>query len=151
ASLLCEQGGRLAIISAEGGIFDVIAGRYSANIPHLDVWLKGHAGDPLRVDRKGRDPEYIPRPALTLGLMIQPDVLATIGRNTAFRGRGLLARFLYALPGSKVGHRRAGATPVPDEIASNYATLIASLAREFHAWTDPVILRLDPHATAGVI
>ena len=29
ASLLAEQGGRLAIISAEGGIFDIIAGRYS--------------------------------------------------------------------------------------------------------------------------
>jgi hypothetical protein len=30
ASLLAEQGGRLAIISAEGGIFDIIGGRYSA-------------------------------------------------------------------------------------------------------------------------
>ena len=38
----------------------------------MDLWLKGHSGDPLRVDRKGRPPEHIPRPALTLGLMIQP-------------------------------------------------------------------------------
>jgi hypothetical protein len=151
ASLLCEQGGRLGIISAEGGIFEVIAGRYSSNIPQMDVWLKGHSGDPIRVDRKGRAPEYIPRPALTVGLMIQPDVLTTIGRNGAFRGRGLLARFLYALPVSKVGHRRAGAASVPDEIASKYTTLIATLARDFHAWTDPAILRLDPHTAAGVI
>lgn len=151
ASLLCEQGGRLAIISAEGGIFDVIAGRYSSNIPQLDVWLKGHAGDPLRVDRKGRDPEYIPRPALTVGLMIQAEVLAAIGRNGTFRGRGLLARFLYALPTSKVGRRRAGAAPVPDQIAASYATLISSLAQDFHACADPAILRLDPHAAQGVI
>ena len=33
ASLLAEQGGRLAIISAEGGIFDIIAGRYSQQRP----------------------------------------------------------------------------------------------------------------------
>ena len=31
----------------------------------------------IRIDRKGRPPEYIPRPALTLGLMIQPEVLRT--------------------------------------------------------------------------
>ncbi len=101
------------MISAEGGIFDTIAGRYSSNIPILDVWLKGHAGDPLRVDRKGRAPEYVQRPALTLCLMIQPVTLSAIARNEMFRGRGLLARFLFALPPSKVGHRRAGAPRSP--------------------------------------
>ena len=72
ASLLVEQDGRLAVISAEGGIFDIMAGRYSGHVPVLDVWLKGHSGDPLRVDRKGREPEYVERPALTLSLMVQP-------------------------------------------------------------------------------
>jgi replicative DNA helicase len=150
ASLLAEQDGRLAVISAEGGIFDVIAGRYSNNIPAMDVWLKGHAGDPLRVDRKGRPPEYIPHPALTVGLMIQPDVLATIGRNGTFRGRGLLARFLYALPTSMVGRRSADAASVPDEVTAAYGTLITKLAADFHGWTDPAILRLNSDATAGV-
>jgi len=93
ASLLAEQGGTLAIISAEGGIFDIIAGRYSPKAaPNMDLWLKGHSGDPLRVDRKGRPPEHIPRPALTLGLMIQPTVLGAIAANHQFRGRGFLAR-----------------------------------------------------------
>lgn len=151
ASLLAEQSGRLAVISAEGGIFDVIAGRYSNNIPAMDVWLKGHAGDPLRVDRKGRAPEYIPRPALTVGLMFQPDVLATIGRNGTFRGRGLLARFLYALPTSKVGHRRAGADPVPEDVHQVYAATIRALAADFAGWTDPAILRFTPDAALGVL
>ncbi|MEP7021167.1 MAG: YfjI family protein [Pseudonocardiales bacterium] len=151
ASLLAEQGGRIAVISAEGGIFDVIAGRYSGNVPHMDVWLKGHAGDPLRVDRKGREPEYIPRPALTVGLMIQGHVLATIGGNGVFRGRGLLARFLYCLPESKVGSRRAGAPAVPDDVTEQYGKLIAGLAADFQGWTDPAILTLDAKATAGVI
>jgi replicative DNA helicase len=150
ASLLADQGGRLAVISAEGGIFDVIAGRYSHNIPVPHVWLKGYSGDPLRVDRKGRPSEYVPRPALTVGLMIQPDVLATIGRNGAFRGRGLLARNLYCLPETKVGRRSAHARPIPDDIAAKYAAVIASLAADFHGWTDPAILRLDEHAAHGV-
>ena len=45
ASLLAEQGGPLAIISAEGGIFDIIAGRYSSKaIPNMDLWLKAQLG-----------------------------------------------------------------------------------------------------------
>jgi uncharacterized protein DUF3987 len=88
ASLLAEQGGRLAIISAEGGIFDIIAGRYSPKaVPNMDLWLKGHSGDPLRVDRKGRPPEHIPRPALTLGLMIQPSVLDAIILSRMLNGQ----------------------------------------------------------------
>ena len=127
ASLLAEQQGRLAIISAEGGVFDIIAGRYS-KLPNLDLWLKGHAGDPMKVDRKGRPPEYIPRPALTLGLMIQHQVLDAIAANREFRGRGLLARFLYAYPESKVGRRTIAATPVGDEVRRRYEEAVTDLA-----------------------
>lgn len=151
ASMLAEQGGRMAIITAEGGIFDTIAGRYSGNIPQLDVWLKGHSGDPLRVDRKGRPPEYIERPALTLGLMLQPTVLSAIGRNGTFRGRGLLARFLYAIPPSKVGRRRAGAASVPDQVEQDYRTTIVDLATELAGWTDPARLLLTKAAADTVI
>ena len=78
AGLLAEQGGRLDVVSAEGGIFDIIAGRYSSGVPSLDVWLKGHSGDQLRIDRQSRDPEFIAQPALTLCLMIQPSGLTSI-------------------------------------------------------------------------
>lgn len=48
-SLMAEQGGRLSVMSAEGGIFDIIAGRYSG-APNMEVFLKGHARDRLRVN-----------------------------------------------------------------------------------------------------
>ena len=148
ASLLAEQGGRLAIISAEGGIFDIIAGRYSPKaIPNMDLWLKGHSGDPLRVDRKGRPPEHIPRPALTLGLMIQPSVLGAIAANQQFRGRGFLARILYARPVSKVGHRKTPATPVDPEVEQTYGTTLRELARGMRGWVgDPAVLTLTEAA-----
>jgi len=88
ASILAEQGGRIALLSAEGGIFDIIAGRYSQGIPNLDVYLKGHAGDALRVDRVGRKADFVCRPALTTGLAIQPDVLKGLAGRPGFRGRG---------------------------------------------------------------
>lgn len=128
ASLLIEQGGRLAIISAEGGIFDIVAGRYSGSIPNMDLWLKGHSGDPLKVDRKGRPPEYVRRPALTLALMIQPAVLSAIAANRGFRGRGFLARILYACPESKVGRRMIAAPPVDLTVEKRYEAVVAELA-----------------------
>ena len=111
-SLLAEQDGRLAVLSAEGGIFTTIAGRYST-APNLEVFLKGHAGDLLRVDRVGRAAEHIADPALTLGLAVQPEVLRDIARMPGFRGRGMLARILYAVPPNTVGRRRVGAPAVP--------------------------------------
>jgi replicative DNA helicase len=148
ASLLAEQGGRLAIISAEGGIFDIIAGRYSSKaIPNMDLWLKAHSGDPLRVDRKGRPPEHIPRPALTLGLMIQPSILSAIAANHQFRGRGFLARILYARPTSKVGHRKTPAPPIDSDVEQAYGTTMRELARGMRGWVgDPAVLILAPDA-----
>ncbi len=86
ASMLHENRGRMAVLSAEGGIFDLMAGRYSSGIPNLDVYLAGHAGDPIRVDRRGRSPEYVDRPALTMGLAVQPV------RALAHRTQGRLHR-----------------------------------------------------------
>jgi replicative DNA helicase len=125
---------RMAILSPEGGVFQMMAGRYSqAGIgPPLDAYLKGHSGDQIRVDRKGRDPEFAQHPALTLGLAVQPDVLHSIADQPAFRGRGLLARFLYAVPESTVGRRQVGAPAVPEHVRSHYhgemRALCASLA-----------------------
>jgi replicative DNA helicase len=151
ASVLAEQKGRLAIVSAEGGIFDIIAGRYNGNVPNLDVWLKGHSGDPIRIDRMGREPDYIRRPALTVALMIQPEVLKVIAGHRVFRGRGLLARFLYAMPVSKVGHRQAAAKPVPADVENAYSTLVRELASGMAEWlSDPAILVLTDKAQEAI-
>jgi len=97
-TLLGRHDGWMAIISSEGGIIEIIAGRYNGGIPNLDVFLKSHAGDPVRVDRGSRDPVDIPTPASTFGLSPQPDELKGMAEKKGFRGRGLLGRFLYFLP-----------------------------------------------------
>jgi replicative DNA helicase len=150
ASLLAEQHGRLAVLSAEGGIFTTLAGRYSG-APNLEVFLKGHAGDLLAVDRKGRDREYVAHPALTLGLAVQPDVLTDIATMPGFRSRGLLARILYSLPASTVGRRKIGAPPTPEPIATAYATNLRALVLTLADWTDPAVLPLTPDANDAVL
>jgi hypothetical protein len=107
ASIMHEQNQRMAVFSDEGGIFDMLAGRYSRGVPNLDLWLKGHSVSPVRVDRQdiSRPPIVMNHPHLTVGLSPQPDVLTALKDEPGFRGRGLLARFLYAVPQSRLGYR----------------------------------------------
>lgn len=145
-SLLAEQGGRLAILSAEGSIFATLAGRYSS-VPNLDVFLKGHAGDSLRVDRKTRDAEHIEHPALTLGLAVQPEVIRDIADMPGFRGKGLLGRILYALPASNIGYREIEPEPVHEHVSERYDTNLRDLVFALHEWQhEPARLQLSDDA-----
>lgn len=125
-SPIASSHGIFSVISTEGGIFDIMAGRYSGKA-NLDVWLKGHCGDAIRVDRMGREPEYIPHPELSAILSIQPSVLDEIMSNTTMNGRGLIARFLYSTPPSRVGTRIFRTNPVPPEVDAAYKNLIYQL------------------------
>ena len=147
-SLLCEQGGRMAVLSAEGDLFDIMSGRYSrdAQVPNLGVFLKGHAGDLLLVDRKGREPERIEQPALTIVVTIQPQVLLDIARRPVLRGRGLLARVLYCLPPDTVGYRRIEVETVPEDVRTAWHRQVKALALSLADWTDPAVLMLTPEA-----
>jgi replicative DNA helicase len=148
AGLLATYG-RIALLSPEGDVFDQMAGRYNqAAGPNLGVYLKGHAGDLLKVDRRGRPPEYVQRPCLTIGLTVQPEVLQGLAGRPGFRGRGLLARFLYSLPESLVGRRQSGAPPVPTTVAERYALELQALAASLTtpAGDDPAVLTLNAQA-----
>jgi replicative DNA helicase len=150
ASLLAEQGGRLAVLSPEGGIFATIAGRYSGT-PNLEVFLKGHAGDLMRVDRRSREAEHVDKPALTMGLAVQPEILRDIAGMPGFRGLGLLARILFAVPENTVGRRKIGADPVPVKVAADYHSGLHALVLSLAEWTDPAVLVLAAEANERVL
>ena len=126
-TLMSLHDGKMSVMSAEGGIFDLMAGRYSNGIPNLDLFLQGHSGDPVRVDRGSRDSIFLERPVLSMGLSPQPDVLKSIADAPGFRGRGLLARFLYLLPASRLGHRVLETEPVPQRIRERWESVIHAL------------------------
>lgn len=127
-SLLACHGGRMALFSAEGGLFQILAGLYtSGQGANLDGFLKAYSGDPIRVDRKGRAGEQIDHPAATLMLMVQPQVLQQVSQNKVFSERGLLARFLYSLPASLVGQRAFDTPGIPPQVRQRYADCITRL------------------------
>lgn len=145
---LAAQGGRLIVAGAEGGLFDVMAGRYSGGASNLDVFLKGHAGDSLRVDRVGRGSVVVDRCCLAMAYAVQPDVIRGLAGNKSFRGRGLIGRFLYGLPKSNLGNRLIDPEPIPDAVADRYEQLIRRLSMIDAAGDRPRLLRLSDAAAA---
>lgn len=144
-SLLADNGGKMAMFSAEGGIFDIFKGLYS-QVTNIDTFLKAHCGDSIRVDRKGRQAEFIERPCLTTLLFIQPDVLRELVGNETFRGRGLVARFMFSFPQSTVGSRKYKTLPIPHEVEQKYRRLCEDMLDvQQH---EPKLLTLSDEAEA---
>lgn len=150
-AMMADQCEKLSILSDEGGMFDLLAGRYNGGIPNLDLFLQAHAGAPVRVDRGSRPPVHMQCPALSIGLSPQPEVLRGLGDKPGFRGRGLLARFLYTLPASQLGYRSLDTEPVPASVTNSYqrginALLEIQVTEDDKGETVPHILRLSQPA-----
>lgn len=103
--MLAEHGERMALLSAEGNIFEVMGGLYSDKV-NIDIFLQAYSGESTRINRRSRKAE-LDNPALTFGMAVQPVVIESFakGPKSQFKGKGALARFLYCIPEPMVGQR----------------------------------------------
>ena len=112
--LMAKNNGRLLAMSPEGDLFKYMAGRYDTTGAVLNVYKKAWTGEEAardnRVTREGTD---VPNPALAVAICTQPVTLQQMAQKQTFKGEGLLARFLYVVPDSKVGRRLTGAAVPP--------------------------------------
>lgn len=113
AARLAEQGGRLAVFDTEGSVFSIALGRYTSGASNFEVLLRGWSADSLRVDRKGSSPIRVERPVLTVCVTLQPEVLRRLGEKRETVTQGLMSRFLFAIPDSRVGSRLFVHRPEP--------------------------------------
>lgn len=126
-NIMAANGEAMALMSDEGGIFDILAGLYSDGKANIDLFLQAHSASSVRVDRGSRPPIFMERPVLTMGLTVQPEVIRSICNNKTFRGRGLLGRFLYVIPPSNIGRRSFNELPMPQECPQEYQSAIDAL------------------------
>lgn len=126
-SLMTANGERLAILSSEGGIFEIMAGRYSKKVANLDLFLKAHAGDPWSCLRISRDMEMMTSPALTMCLTVQPQVIKMLGSNRQLKDTGLVARFLYSLCKPQAGFRKRHGIVMDEALVHLYNNHIVGL------------------------
>lgn len=129
AVLLEQNGERLLVSSAEGGLFPALMGlRYSkGGDDNLDLLLKGHSGDAVRVDRMTRKGVTLDHPALTIACAVQPHVLQTLASKPGVRERGMLARLLFSLPESSVGRRNVDPRPIEETAERAYEAALRRL------------------------
>ncbi len=148
-AVLVEQQGRCAALSDEGGLLNAIASNYGGGGgPSLDVLLQGYSGGDVRVERVSRK-AYITRAAVTLGLMLQPDLLNEAAGSNKFKASGLMARFCYFLPPPFVGSRDVRRfAPVPQDLRDRYARCIDELMPDPMQCANqpPTVVALEPHA-----
>lgn len=78
-------------------------------------------------------------------------MLRGLAAKPGFRGRGLLARFLYLLPPSPLGYRTLESEPVPEGVRDAYSAGIRAML-DWQTTTDesgderPHLLRLSNEA-----
>jgi len=125
-----------------------MAGCYSkSNTSQFNVYLMGHSGDDWATDRVSRKNVCVKQPALTCAYAIQPAVIQSLAKIPAFRGRGLLARFLYAFPRSLIGQRQAASESVPKAVKNAYYQTVRTLA---DVNTERRILKLTANASIAL-
>lgn len=122
---LNANGEAIGVLSSEGRkILAIAAGRYCDG-GDIDLWLAGHAGDYIRIDRMGRPPIVIAHPCIAAFVATQPDAVQKLGENPALRESGFLARWLYIVSEKERGEYPT-AIVCPDALRQ-YNDLIAKL------------------------
>ncbi len=138
ANLIHEQQGKLAIISDEGGIVETLAGLYSNGSANIDILLKGIDGGEVRIRRKDRSIRL--NPYLTVLLAVQPAIIQNMSEKRLYTGSGVLERFLYVLPKSRLGYRTHNTPAVAEAVQTAYHSKITNLLNHF----------ANPHKTLTV-
>lgn len=127
AQLMDIHDEKMTVLSTEGDLFAVMAGRYSRGVPNFDLHLKAYSGDTVHVDRKSGTPITLERPCLTMGMTIQPSVLQDLSQTPQFNGKGLIARFIWAMPPSPLGYRNTNPPAVSPHILNSYYEMVRRL------------------------
>lgn len=129
AKLLDEQHGKIAVESAEGGMFATLAGRYSG-VASFDLVCQGYSGDAVVIDRKNNGrPINLQEPSIAMCISVQPHIIRSLGDTPAFRAQGLLARMKFIFPETAIGYRETNALPIPEYLTVQYSDVIRALLR----------------------
>ncbi len=137
---------RTAIMSDEATIFNILNGSYSkSRSVNFDILLHCYDGTPYSTRRRNGNNISLSSPLVTIGCMIQPHPFRMILDNPDIIGKGLLQRFIFALPKSKSGYIPFEAEKIPDDIYKNYKNLVYTFLKKDQHST-PKILKCTPEA-----
>lgn len=131
----------LGIISSEASIIDNMSGRYSkSGEGQIGPYLKTWDGEPYSVDR--RDRSELISGLLTIGCTCQPAaLLRMVDVVKGARGLGLLSRFLFSRPQSRVGFRSTDDDPLDSAALEAWKRRVGKILH-----MKPTVLKLSVQA-----
>ena len=140
ADQMQRNGCKIGILDAEAGIFKTLGGQYASNggTGNIDIIVKAYDGEPHTITRKTSDTVYLPRTALSMGLMIQPNVYDRFIQKTDFSENGFTQRFLVSFP-EKLD-RKFYTPAISDKAKRDYNTVIRRLLAMPVPAEKPIIL-----------
>jgi replicative DNA helicase len=127
---LAQQAGAVLLASEEAGtILATVAGRHSRDgFAQFDVFLKAYDRGEIDVGRITREAVRCTTPELSIAVTPQPILLRQLRDRPEFHDRGLLPRFLFAVPRAACGHRPYNASAKASAaVRQAYAELVARL------------------------
>ena len=144
--MIAEQGERLAVLSTESSFLGNVGGRYSKNA-NPEIVLKAWSHEPHAVNRKSGRTLLLERPNLSLGLAVQPGFLTGMGETgDVFEARGLMARFIFSMPASRVGERVYDTDPIAPALRHAWHNAITRMMEVI--WDDGEYREMDLDAKA---
>jgi replicative DNA helicase len=149
--LLADNGERMAILGAEGGVFGIVAGRFSGNgkaPPDMDILLGAWSGDAGDSDRVTRPGTRLKAPALTIGLFVQPQVFREMSDIYGADEKGLTSRFLIALVESRAHTQEYFGRPMDRDRVEAWARQVRALLDGLPAGTEERIITLPSEVLA---
>jgi hypothetical protein len=149
--LLADNGERMAILGAEGGVFGIVAGRFSGNgkaPPDMDILLGAWSGDAGDSDRVTRPGTRLKAPALTIGLFVQPQVFREMSDIYGADEKGLTSRFLIALVESRAHTQEYFGRPMDRDRGEAWARQVRALLDGLPAAPEERIITLPSEILA---
>jgi hypothetical protein len=118
--------GRIAVLASEAAFLDNLLGRYAEGSPNLHLVCQAYEGERAIIDRR-RGVEEIDRPLLTVMLAVQEHHLPKLIEHPVAQSQGLVSRFLFATPRSRVGSRAIHAPQVPTDLQEDWANTLRTI------------------------
>ena len=101
---MARNNGKICVLSDEGNeLFQILAGKHSSNGgTESTLFTKAWSGERVHTDRVGRDYVGLEAPLLNVVIAIQPDALRGMVGRKELAGQGVLDRFAFAFPVSRM-------------------------------------------------
>lgn len=151
-AMTLQHSNPLVWASSEGELFHSISGT-TGGPRDITFLLNAYDSEAIRVDRVSRDHVIVPSPYLTVLMAFQPEVLQDCMRpELRLEERGLIPRFLLALPSWSPQPRSVSASGIPPNVQQAYDAGMGQLLRygmTADGLSPPVLLELSEDARAN--